>query len=439
MASSSLRRLARFSAGGLLALGVLAAPLVADTARAADEPVTVTFIIYTPPGDPFWNPVIQGAEEAAKDRNVELDIQYADSDPVKQNNLIETAISNEVDGIALVNWIPNAFTDNIAKARDAGIAVVTFDTDDPDPTATRSQAYVGQDFFAAGQRIAQKMIDSGGLKAGDHVVAPVETRRSTAPSATRHQGRARCSRHHVEARRDRDDGDRADRISQYLVGRGDTKAVIGLGSVTTEVAPQAVARRGWKYPSAASTSARPSSTASSPARPWPPSIPVPTTRATCPSSCSPISCATACRRRASRSVARSSTRTMRPGQGVGRDLPLDQRLPGGVIRQATSATIRPTRADMPCSEDAAFTRRQTIRRWMREPITSIILFVLMQVVCIIGSLSSGRLPLPERHQHGALLMRSDPDPRHHLARRRPPDDQRRVRPVGRLRLRLPAT
>ena len=251
MASSSLRRLARFSAGGLLALGVLAAPLVADTARAADEPVTVTFIIYTPPGDPFWNPVIQGAEEAAKDRNVELDIQYADSDPVKQNNLIETAISNEVDGIALVNWIPNAFTDNIAKARDAGIAVVTFDTDDPDPTATRSQAYVGQDFFAAGQRIAQKMIDSGGLKAGDHVVAPVED-----PDAfygtERYRGiKAVLDAAGITSEKLDATGTMATaltRISQYLVGRGDTKAVIGLGSVTTEVAPQAVAEAGIEIP-----------------------------------------------------------------------------------------------------------------------------------------------------------------------------------------------
>ena len=84
----------------------------------ADDTVDVTMIIYTAPGDPFWNPVIHGAEEAAKDRGVTLDIQYADSDPVKQNNLIETAIANKVDGIAVVNWIPDAFADVIAKARE---------------------------------------------------------------------------------------------------------------------------------------------------------------------------------------------------------------------------------------------------------------------------------------------------------------------------------
>ena len=45
------------------------------------------------------------------------------------------------------------------------------------------------------------------------------------------------------------------RISQYLVGHHDTKAVIGLGSVITEVAPQAAQRPGSTSRSAASISA----------------------------------------------------------------------------------------------------------------------------------------------------------------------------------------
>jgi simple sugar transport system substrate-binding protein len=228
-----------------VAATVLTAPLSA--AYAEEKPVKVTFIIYTAPGDPFWNPVIHGAEEAAKDRNVQLDIQYADSDAVKQNNLIETAISNKVDGLALVNWIPNAFTANIGKARDAGIAVITFDTDDPKPNATRSQAYVGQDFFAAGQRIAQRMIDSGGLKKGDHVVCPVED-----PDAFYGVERYRGIKDVLD--KEGIASERLDasptmataltRISQYLVGRSDTRAVIGLGSVVTEVAPQAASEAG---------------------------------------------------------------------------------------------------------------------------------------------------------------------------------------------------
>src|SRR3954464_14166701 len=117
--------------GRLLAACAFGALLLSGSGgvQAANDPVKVTMIIYSAPGDPFWNPVIHGAQEAAKDRGVSLDIQYGDQDPVKQNNLIQTAIANKVDGLAVVNWTPDAFTASIAAARKAGIGVVVFDTD----------------------------------------------------------------------------------------------------------------------------------------------------------------------------------------------------------------------------------------------------------------------------------------------------------------------
>jgi len=241
----SFRR--RFKAMIFGAVAGAAALCMPHTASAQEQPVNVTFIIYTAPGDPFWQPVIKGAQEAAKDRDVNLDIQYADSDPVKQNNLMETAIANKVDGLAIVNWLPGAFTENIAKARDAGLGVVTFDTNDPDPNATKSQSYVGQDFFVAGQRIAQKMIEAGQLKAGDHVVAPVED-----PDAfygtERYRGikdvldKAGITSERLDATPTM--ATALTRLSQYLVGNSQTKAIIGLGSVVTEIAPQAAAEAG---------------------------------------------------------------------------------------------------------------------------------------------------------------------------------------------------
>ena len=233
----------RALAASLLMLGtVQSAP-----ALAQDESVDVTFIIYTAAGDPFWDPVITGAKEAAADRGVNLDIQYGDSDPVKQNNLLETAITNGVDGIAVVNYLPDAFTDNIAKARAAGIGVVTFDTDDPRPGATESQAYVGQDFFAAGQRIAKRMIEAGKLKSGDHVVAPVEDPDAFYGSERYRGIKAVLDEAGITSERLDASPTMATaltRISQYLVGNQNTKAVIGLGSVVTEVAPQAAKEAG---------------------------------------------------------------------------------------------------------------------------------------------------------------------------------------------------
>ena len=237
--------LAAGAVGALLLAGAVTAPAV-----AADG-VRVTMIIYSAPGDPFWNPVIHGAEEAAKDRGVSLDIQYGDQDPVKQNNLIQTAIANKVDGLAVVNWTPDAFTASIAAARKAGIGVVVFDTDDPRPNATESQAYVGQNFFTAGQNIGRRMITAAGLKKGDHVVCPVED-----PDAfygvERYRGiksvldEAGILSEKIDATPTM--ATALTRIAEYLVGHQDTKAVIGLGSVVTEVAPQAVADAKAKIP-----------------------------------------------------------------------------------------------------------------------------------------------------------------------------------------------
>ena len=237
-------------AGKLLTASALAALLLSGAGpkpTVADDAVDVTMIIYSAPGDPFWNPVIHGAEEAAKDRGVKLDIQYADQDPVKQNNLIQTAITNKVDGIAVVNWIPDAFTASIAAARAAGIGVVVFDTDDPRPNATESQAYIGQNFFTAGQNIGRRMVEAGGLKSGDHVVCPVEDP-DAFYGAERYRGiksvldEAGVTSEKIDATPTM--ATALTRIAEYLVGHHDTKAVIGLGSVTTEVAPQAAAEAG---------------------------------------------------------------------------------------------------------------------------------------------------------------------------------------------------
>jgi len=59
--------------------------------------------------------------------------------------------------------------------------------------------------------------------------------------------------------------------------------------------------------------------------------------------------------------------------------------------------------------DIAEARRQTVRRWLREPITSIcVLFIVLQIVCVAGALS---YPEEFRYLSGtnvALLMRAIP-------------------------------
>src|ERR1700689_4378094 len=96
----------------------------AGTQSFAAEDLKITMIIYTAPGVPFFNPLLQGAKDAAKATSVDLDIQYADNDQVKQNNLIQTAVANKVAGTATVIWDDKAFEKNICAAVHGGITVL---------------------------------------------------------------------------------------------------------------------------------------------------------------------------------------------------------------------------------------------------------------------------------------------------------------------------
>ena len=224
-----------------------------NVSAAQHETIDVTMILFTEPGIPFWLPVIKGAEEAAAEKGVVLDIQYADGDPVKQNNIIEAAIANKIDGIALVNWIPDAFTKNIALARAAGIGVVVFDTDDPNPDATESQGFYGASFYKAGKSVANYMVSSVGLKSGDHVLVGVEF-----PDAfygiERYRGIKEVfdglgiTSERIDTTPTTDTA--LTRLAQYLVGHPETDGVIGLGEIATSVAPKAVAEAGMDIPAA---------------------------------------------------------------------------------------------------------------------------------------------------------------------------------------------
>src|SRR5690606_36604723 len=117
----------------------------ADSVVAQDqEPVKATMIIYLDPSVQFLNPVVKGAQDAAAAFNVDLDVQYANNDPVRQNDLIESAVATGVDGIAVAISSSDAFDDSICAAVEAGAVVIGFNNDDLEgPKRHCRQAYVG--------------------------------------------------------------------------------------------------------------------------------------------------------------------------------------------------------------------------------------------------------------------------------------------------------
>ena len=135
-----------------------------DTAAAAgraDTPrMTVAMVTHASPGDTFWDLVRKGAQAAAAKDNIKL-VYSSDPSAGTQANLVQNAIDQKVDGIALTAAKPDALKDVIAKAKAAGIPVVGFNSGVDDWKDLGMLEYFGQDENIAGQAFGERLDQLG--------------------------------------------------------------------------------------------------------------------------------------------------------------------------------------------------------------------------------------------------------------------------------------
>jgi simple sugar transport system substrate-binding protein len=218
---------------GTIAAALLLSASLLSTPAFADAKAKITMIIYTAPGLPFFNPLLQGAKDAAAQQDIDLDIQYGNSDQVTQNNLIQTAVANKVAGIAVSIWDDKAFHKNVCDAMSAGIPVVAFNVDNSKGAASSCrQAFIGQDFIDAGYLIGKRLIQEGHIQKGDLVFTPVEF--PDAVYATLRHAGVQKALDEVGAKSEivGTGGDLSavrTTMVQYLIGHPDTKAILALG------------------------------------------------------------------------------------------------------------------------------------------------------------------------------------------------------------------
>lgn len=73
-------------------------------------------------------------------------------------NAFNTAISAKPNGIAIAIIDPNAFNSPVQQALAAGIPVIAYNADAPTSSNNQRMAYIGQDLFASGQAMGQKIV-----------------------------------------------------------------------------------------------------------------------------------------------------------------------------------------------------------------------------------------------------------------------------------------
>jgi ribose transport system substrate-binding protein len=106
---------------------------------------------------PVFNYAKIGAERQAKEYG-DVDILWngpTTADQLKQKEILESFITQKVDGIAISSLNGDFLTETINKAIDAGIPVVTWDSDAP---KSKRYAFYGVDDFAGGRILGEQAV-----------------------------------------------------------------------------------------------------------------------------------------------------------------------------------------------------------------------------------------------------------------------------------------
>src|SRR6185295_17691215 len=121
---------------------------------------------------PVFNYAKVGAErEAAKLGNVEVIWRAPENaDQLRQKEILESFITQRVDGIAISCLNGDFLTDTINRAVDAGIPVVTWDADAP---KSKRLAFYGVDDVAAGRIMAEQAVTLLGGKGKVAIITSV--------------------------------------------------------------------------------------------------------------------------------------------------------------------------------------------------------------------------------------------------------------------------
>lgn len=127
---------------------------------ATTERIKVALITHAAPGDTFWDIVRKGAEEAAAKDNVEL-LYTSDPEGGRQAQLIEQAVDQKVNGIAVTLAKPDALKDALKKATAAGIPVVSLNAGESVSAQLGAFTHFGSNEKLAGAAVGDKLKAEG--------------------------------------------------------------------------------------------------------------------------------------------------------------------------------------------------------------------------------------------------------------------------------------
>ncbi|MDY7528805.1 MULTISPECIES: sugar ABC transporter substrate-binding protein [unclassified Cryobacterium] len=159
--------LAGLTALVLLPLALTGCSTNGSTATGSDAAsagkTTIAVVTHGNPGDAFWDVVKSGAEQAGTDLGATVTYQ-GDGDPVRQSQLIDSAVATHPDGLIVSMANPDGVKASVEKAVAAGIPVITINSGLEESLAFGAQTHVGQSEYAAGQSAGERLAKAGATK-----------------------------------------------------------------------------------------------------------------------------------------------------------------------------------------------------------------------------------------------------------------------------------
>jgi simple sugar transport system substrate-binding protein len=122
--------------------------------------LTFAMVTHSDEGS-FWSVVKKGAQQAAKDEGVKLIWSPSNNDPQKEAQLIDAAVSQKVDGLAVSVPNADAIKGSLAKAKAAGIPIITLNSGADQFKELGAITHVGQTEEIAGEAAGQKLKEAG--------------------------------------------------------------------------------------------------------------------------------------------------------------------------------------------------------------------------------------------------------------------------------------
>jgi simple sugar transport system substrate-binding protein len=129
-----------------------------DVTAGAD--VTIAVITHGD-GGVFWSVFQKGAEDAGKTLGITVKYQGSNNTGTDQAAMINQAVADGVDGLAVSLADPDAVRDAVKSATDAGIPLVTTNSGSDLYKEFGAFTHIGQDEFTAGAGAGEKFNEAG--------------------------------------------------------------------------------------------------------------------------------------------------------------------------------------------------------------------------------------------------------------------------------------